>query len=77
MYTPGSSNIAGWKMGGPELKMYFLFKNGDIPACYVSVYQRVLVHKNIQVIAADGYGSIPEVLYIYVHILLVYSLDMI
>ena len=33
IYTPGSSNIA--MENGPGLKMYFLFKNGDIPASYV------------------------------------------
>ena len=32
-YTPGSTNIAGWKMD--PLKMYFLLKMG-IVHCYVS-----------------------------------------
>ena len=38
-YTPGSSNIAGWKMGGTRIEDVFPIKNGDIPIfhCYVRV----------------------------------------
>ena len=36
-YTPGSSNIAGWKMGARIQSMYFLLKMGDIPASYVRI----------------------------------------
>ena len=35
-YTPGSSNIAGWKMGAPDGVDVFPIKNADIPASYVS-----------------------------------------
>ena len=34
--TPGSSNIAGWNMA-PDWVDVFPIKNGDIPACYVSL----------------------------------------
>ena len=37
IYTPGSSNIAGWKMGAPDGVDVFPIKNGDIPASYVSL----------------------------------------
>ena len=38
MYTPGSSNKAGWKMGAPDLFVdVFSIKHGDIPAGYVSL----------------------------------------
>ena len=36
-YTPGSTNIAGWKW--TRIEDVFPSKNGDIPACYVIVYQ--------------------------------------
>ena len=39
--TPGSTNIAGWKMGAPDGVDVFPVENGDIPACYVSETQRV------------------------------------
>ena len=35
-YTPGSTNIAGWKMD-PYWVDVFPIKNGDIPASYVSL----------------------------------------
>ena len=37
IYTPGSSNIAGWKMGDPEWVDVFPIRNGDVPASYVSL----------------------------------------
>ena len=40
LYTPGSSNIAGWNMD-PDWVDVFPIKHGDIPASYVIVYQRV------------------------------------
>ena len=36
IYTPGSSNIARWKMD-PDWADVFPIRNGDIPASYVSV----------------------------------------
>ena len=55
-YTPGSTNIAGWKMD--HLKMYFLLKNGDIPAIAMLTCQRVLLSKVLfkQWFFADVFG---------------------
>ena len=40
-YTPGSTNIAGWKMD-PLIEDVFPMENmGDIPAIAMLVYQRV------------------------------------
>ena len=36
LYTPGSTNIAGWKMD-PGWVDVFPIENGDIPASYVSL----------------------------------------
>ncbi len=41
-YTPGSTNIAGWKMGAPDSVDVFPIENLDIPASYVIVYWRVV-----------------------------------
>ena len=35
-YTPGSTNIAGWKMD-PDWVDVFPIENGDIPVSYVSL----------------------------------------
>ncbi len=38
LYTPGSTNIAGWKMGAPDFSsMYFLLKTGMFQPALVTV----------------------------------------
>ena len=37
-YTPGSTNIAGWKMD-PDWADVFPIEHGDIPASYVSLQE--------------------------------------
>ena len=37
IYTPGSTNIAGWNMYSTRMEDVFPIENGDIPASYVSL----------------------------------------
>ncbi len=40
VYTPGSTNIAGWKMGAPDWVDVFPIEHRDIPASHVSLAER-------------------------------------
>ena len=46
IYTPGSSNIAGWKMD-PDWRCMNPVKNRDIPASYVSLPEGILLMAEI------------------------------
>ena len=71
-YTPGSTNIAGWKMGGPGLSRCMdPIKDGDIPASYVSLPEGIFTyidHKSQlklnlgkdSIHGASGTGCSPE-----------------
>ncbi len=44
--TPGSTNIAGWKMGVPDCSYVFPIGDGDIPASYVRLPEGTFEKKN-------------------------------
>ena len=57
-YTPGSTNIAGWKMGAPDWFPYFLLKIG-ISQPAMLVYQRVEWIVNHQHESWESKGTPP------------------